>query len=176
MTKIVSTTDGTLLVALYSLMDETLLPNLTGQHLMLISRKIIVKLLVVSLCIALSSCNPNAEVQIIGNWRMDSIYDNYNGFSFMNTNPYPKEVYEYRKNNTVLRKGMGEQLEYGYNLADSTLTLKDATGNQSSEFIILHLDKKQMVLKKNRKPLFPGNNQVRYEIRYFTRFDSAELK
>lgn len=122
------------------------------------------------------SCNPKADVQIIGNWRMDSIYDNYNGFSFTNTNPYPKEVYEYRENNTVLRKGMGEQMEYRYNLADSTLTLIDATGNQSSEFVILHLDENRMALKKNRKFLFPGKNQVRYEIRYFTKLDSAVLK
>ena len=138
------------------------------------SRAIIVKILVVSLCTALLSCNPKAEVQIIGNWRMDSIYDNYNGFSFTNTNPYPKEVYEYRKNNTVLRKGMGEQLEYRYSLADSMLTLTDATGNQSSEFIILQLDKNGMALKKNRKFLFPGKNQVRYEVRYFTRIAPVE--
>jgi hypothetical protein len=135
-----------------------------------------VKILIAGLCIAWSSCNPKADVQIIGNWRMDSIYDNYNGFSFTNTNPYPREVYEYRKNNTVLRKGMGEQLEYRYSLADSTLTLTDATGNQSFEFIILHLDEDRMALKKSRKVLFPGKNQVRYEVRYFTRVDSAELK
>jgi len=141
-----------------------------------VSRKKTIKVLTVALCIACASCNPKADVQIIGNWRMDSIYDNYNGFSFTNTNPYPKEEYEYRKNKTVLRKGMGEQREYGYNISDSALTLKDATGNQSSEFIILHLDEKQMVLKKNRKFLFPGKNQVRYEIRYFTRVDSTESK
>lgn len=132
--------------------------------------------LITALSLTWVSCNPKTDVQILGNWRMDSIYDNYNGFSFMNTNPYPKEVYEYSKNNTVLRKGMGEQLEYKYALADSLLTLNDKTGNQSSEFIILHLGNKQMVLKKNRKFLFPGKNQVRYEIRYFTKVDSADSK
>ena len=137
---------------------------------------IIVKVLIGILCILCVSCNPSNDVQIIGNWRMDSIYDNYNGFSFTNTNPFPKEVYEYRKNNTVLRQGMGEQLEYKYWLADSILTLSDATGNQGSEFIILHLDKNRMALKKNRKFLFPGKNQLRYEVRYFTRMDSAALK
>ncbi|MFC0773058.1 hypothetical protein [Terrimonas alba] len=134
------------------------------------------RILVVALWLACVSCNQSADVQIIGNWRMDSIYDNYNGFSFTNTNPYPKEVYEYRKNNTVLRKGMGEQMEYRYNLTDSTLTLTDTSGNQPSAFIILHLDKNRMALKKNRKFLFPGKNQVRYEVRYFTRIDAVELK
>jgi hypothetical protein len=137
---------------------------------------ITIRVLVVAISTLCESCNTSNDVQIIGNWSIDSIYDNYNGFSFMNTNPHPKEVYEYRKNNTVLRKGMGEQLEYGYSVSDSMLTFKDPTGNQSSEFIILHLDNKQMVLKKNRKLLFPGKNQVRYELRYFTRVDPAELK
>jgi hypothetical protein len=140
------------------------------------SRVINVKNLILALCVAWSSCSPKADVQIIGNWRMDSIYDNYNGFSFTNTNPYPKEVYEYRKNNTVLRKGMGEQLEYRYLVNDSILSLTDSAGKAGSEFIILHLDKDRMALKKNRKVLFPGKNQVRYEVRYFTRIDSVELK
>jgi hypothetical protein len=138
--------------------------------------KITIRILIVTSCIVWASCNPPADVQIIGNWRMDSIYDNYNGFSFTNTNPFPKEVYEYRKNNTVLRKGMGEQLEYRYLLTDSVLTLTDTTGNAGSEFIILHLDKNRMALKKNRKFLFPGKNQVRYEVRYFTRIDSVGSK
>ena len=137
---------------------------------------IAIRILVVTSSILCASCNPPADVQIIGNWRMDSIYDNYNGFSFTNANPYPKEVYEYRKDNTVLRKGMGEQLEYRYRLTDSILTLVDLTGNQGSEFIILHLDENRMTLKKDRKFLFPGKNQVRYEVRYFSRIDSVGSK
>lgn len=135
---------------------------------------ITIRTLIVASCIVSSSCNRTADVQIIGNWRMDSIYDNYNGFSFTNRNPYPQEVYEYRKNNTVLRKGMGEQLEYRYLLKDSILTLTDTSGHQGSEFIILHIDENRMALKKNRKFLFPGKNQVRYEVRYFTRIDAVD--
>lgn len=122
------------------------------------------------------SCHSPNDAGIIGNWRMDSIYDNYNGFGFTNTNPFPKEVHEYRENHTMPRKGMGERLEYGFSLADSMLTLTSVTGNQQSEFIILHLDKNRMALKLNKKFLFPGKNQVRYEVRYFTRIDSAGLK
>ena len=134
------------------------------------------RILVVALWLACVSCNQSADVQIIGKWRMDSVYDNYNGFSFTNKNPFPQEVYEYRKNNTVLRKGMGEQLEYQYQLKDSILLLADTAGNSGSEFIILHLDKNRMALKKNKMFLFPGKNQVRYEVRYFTRIDSVGLK
>jgi hypothetical protein len=123
--------------------------------------------------LALGACDQPAEVKIVGSWQMDSIYDNYNGFGFTNKNPYPKEVYEYRKNNTVLRKGMGEQLEYRYACNDSILSISEATGGPSGEFIILHIDQQRMALKKNKQPLFSGKNQVRYEIRYFTRIDST---
>lgn len=137
---------------------------------------ITLRILIVALCGVLASCNAPGDVQIIGSWRIDSVYDNYNGFSFTNTNPFPREVYEYRKNNTVLRKGMGEQLEYQYQIKDSILSVADAAGGSGIEFVILHLGENKMALKKNRKVLFPGKNQVRYEVRYFTRIDSAALK
>jgi hypothetical protein len=127
-------------------------------------------------CLLFTSCNPSAEVKILGAWRIDSIYDNYNGFGFTNTNPSPQEVYEYRKDNTVLRKGMGEQLVYQYQLRDSILLLTDASRRPGDEYIILHVDQNNLALKKNKKPLFPGKNQVRYEVRYFTKIDSAGLK
>ena len=133
-------------------------------------------LIAATLYLALASCDAPADVQIIGAWRIDSVYDNYNGFSFTNRNPFPQEVYEYRTNNTVLRKGMGEQLEYQYQLKDSVLSVAEAAGGPQTEFIILHLGKNKMALKKNRKVLFPGKNQVRYEVRYFTRIDTAGLK
>ncbi|GAO42718.1 hypothetical protein [Flavihumibacter petaseus] len=116
-----------------------------------------------------ASCGHPAEVNITGNWRLDSIYDYYNGFSFTNKNPSPQEVYEYRDNNTVLRKGMGEQLEYRYHRNDSILSLSDQTGRPADEFVILHVDDNLMALKKNKSPLFGGKNQRRYEVRYFSR-------
>jgi hypothetical protein len=36
------------------------------------------------------------------------------------------------------------------------------------KFLILKLDEDQLVLKKDLSPLFKGNNQERYEIRYFS--------
>lgn len=122
------------------------------------------------------SCSPATEVNIIGNWQLDSIYDNYNGFSFTNTSPSPREIYEYRKDNSVLRKGMGEQLQYGYQVKDSILTLSDGTGRPGDEFTILHIDGNIMALKKEKKPLFPGKNQHHYEVRYFSKPDSLNLK
>ena len=116
------------------------------------------------------SCSPATEVNIIGNWRLDSIYDNYNGFSFTNTSPSPRE------DNSVFRKGMGEQLQYWYKVKDSILTLSVGKGRPGDEFTILHIDDNMMALKKEKKPLFPGKNQRHYEVRYFSKPDSLNLK
>ena len=115
-----------------------------------------------------SACTSSVPAQLIGPWRIDSVYDYYNGFSFTNRHPTPQEVHDYRKDSTVLRKGMGEQLLYRYSIKDSTLSII-AAGKKIDEFIILHVDDNLMVLKKNKKFLFPGSNQQRYEIRYFSR-------
>lgn len=109
----------------------------------------------------------------MGSWQIDSVYDNHNGFTFTNRSPYPREVYEYKADKTVLRKGMGEQLEYHYSCNDSIITLSSAQGAPLGEVIIVHLDKDQLALKENKKPLFPGKKEMRYEIRYFSRIYSS---
>ncbi|ULQ53277.1 hypothetical protein [Flavihumibacter fluvii] len=123
-----------------------------------------------------SACNASTETGIIGSWRIDSIYDNYNGFSFTNRDPSPREVYEYRPDNTVLRKGMGEEKLYFYKVKDTILTLSVNNTSPGDDFTILHIDRQQLAIKKNKKPLFPGKNQTRYEVRYFSRIDSASSK
>jgi hypothetical protein len=118
-----------------------------------------------------SSCQSDAQTYLPGTWRIDSVYDYYNGFSYTNRNPTPREVYDYRKDSTVLRKGMGEQLLYRYSLKDSTLAII-ASGRQIDQFVIIHIDESLLVLKKDKRFLFPGNNQQRYEVRYFTKMET----
>jgi hypothetical protein len=118
-----------------------------------------------------SSCQSDAQAYLPGSWRIDSVYDYYNGFSYTNLNPTPREVYDYRKDSTVLRKGMGEQLLYRYSLNDSTLAII-ASGRQIDQFTIIHIDEALLVLKKDKRFLFPGNKQQRYEVRYFTKIET----
>jgi hypothetical protein len=122
-----------------------------------------------------SACSEPNATKILGSWQIDSIYDYHNGFTFTNRSPHPREVYEYKTDNTVLRKGMGEQLEYHYTCHDSILKLSSSKGAELGEVTIVHLDDKTLALKENKKPLFPGKNEMRYEIRYFSRLDSAVL-
>lgn len=135
--------------------------------------RVILCLFITGMLIAVffSSCQSDAQSYLPGTWRIDSVYDYYNGFSYTNRNPTPKEVYDYRKDSTVLRKGMGEQLLYRYSLQDSTLAII-ASGRQIDQFVIIHIDDSLLVLKKDKRFLFPGNNQQRYEVRYFTKIET----
>ena len=128
--------------------------------------------LLLSFCIV--ACNEPKETELLGSWRLDSVYDYHNGFTFTNRDPYPKEVHEYKNDKTMIRKGMGEQLEYHYSCVDSILKLTGSAGNPSGEFIIVQLDDNRLALKENKKPMFQSKNEVRYEIRFFSKTDSLE--
>ncbi|MBX3255520.1 MAG: hypothetical protein KF862_15370 [Chitinophagaceae bacterium] len=104
-------------------------------------------------------------------WQTDSIYDYYNGFGYMNRTPYPKEIFRYRKDSIATHEGMDRELLFYYSTTDTSIVLRDMQGNLVSDFKILQLTDKNMVLKKNRDFIFPGKNQERYEIRYFSKLD-----
>lgn len=145
--------------------------------LSLMIKQAFLNFLPVVVCFGLYACSSAAVQQkIIGAWRVDSIYDYYNGFDFMNKHPHPVEVFRYRADSTVLHEGMGEQLLFQYYCNDSILFFNDMNGNPVSEYIILHIDKNRMVLRKNKLPLFPGKNQEKYEVRYFSKTDSTVVK
>lgn len=105
-------------------------------------------------------------------WQVDSIYDYYNGFGYMNRTPYPKEIFRYRKDSIATHEGMDRQLLFHYATTDTSIILRDMQGNLVSDFKILELTEDKLVLKKTKSPIFPGKNQERYEIRYFSKLDS----
>jgi hypothetical protein len=107
---------------------------------------------------------------------MDSLYDYYNGFSYMNRSPQPAEVHVYKGDHTMLRRGMGHEREYYYAIDGKNLIISDTLGSPEAKHMVLMLDSTQLVLKKENRPLFPGENQVKYEIRYFTRIPMEALK
>lgn len=122
----------------------------------------------------LFSCSQPNATKILGSWQIDSVYDYHNGFTFTNRSPYPREVYEYKPGNILLRKGMGEQLEYHYTCTDSVLNLSSAQGASLGKAIIIFLDDEKLALKEDLKSPFPGKNERRYQIRYFSRVDSLK--
>ena len=123
------------------------------------------------------SCKSTVDQKtLLGAWRMDSIYDFYNGFTYMNRNPQPAEVHVYKGANTMLRRGMGHEREYYYAIEGKNLVISDTLGAPEAKHILLKLDSTQLVLKKENLPLFPGENQVKYQIRFFTKIPMDSLK
>jgi hypothetical protein len=70
----------------------------------------------------------------------------------------------------MLREGMGEKKQYYYDLNKNQLIIRDLpNASVGNEMEIIKLDSTQLVLKKNKRPLFETKNEVRYELRYFSR-------
>lgn len=127
--------------------------------------------------LALSCTSSVDQKKLQGAWRMDSLYDFYNGFSFMNRNPQPAEVHVYKGEHTMLRRGMGHERKYYYTIKSNQIIVSDSLGASGVGIhLVLKLDSTQLVLKKENRPFFPGKNQVKYEIRYFTRIPMDSLK
>ncbi len=141
-----------------------------GRFFILHVMKQLFFLLLVVFASVFISCGNDLEPRLIGTWQIDSVYDYYNGFTFTDKKPYPLEVHVYQPDKTMLRKGMGEVKTYYFELNNNTLTIRDlplaTTGN---EMEIVTITDSSLVLRKNKRPDFPGANQERYELRYFHR-------
>jgi hypothetical protein len=94
----------------------------------------------------------------------------------MNRNPQPAEVHVYKGDHTMLRRGLGHEREYYYAIEGKNLVISDTLGAPEANHILLKLDSTQLVLKKENRPLFPGENQVKYQIRFFTKIPMDSLK
>lgn len=119
---------------------------------------------------SLNACTTDYAPKLVGTWEIDSVFDYHNGFTFTNTNPSPRETHTYNLDGTMLREGMGEKKQYFYELSDKQLIIRDLpNASVGNEMEIINLDNTQLVLKKNKRPLFEGKKEVRYELRYFSR-------
>jgi hypothetical protein len=56
-----------------------------------------------------------------------------------------------------------------YNLQGDSLTYTTADHRRIDGLLILTLTDQQLVLKKEKAPLFKGEKQERYEIKYFSK-------
>ncbi len=127
-------------------------------------------LLAILLACLLTACSTNYNAGIIGSWQIDSVFDYHSGFTFMDTAPFPSEVHEYRENGTMLRKGMGEVKEYYFTIQEDLLSIRDLPDAvKTNDLQIIKLEKNQLILKKNKRSVFPNSKEIRYEYRYFTR-------
>lgn len=141
-----------------------------GRFFILHVMKQLFFLLLVVFASVFISCGNDLEPRLIGAWQIDSVYDFYNGFTFTDKKPYPSEEHVYQPDKTMLRKGMGEVKTYYFELNKNTLIIRDLPhASTGSELEIVTITDSSLVLRKNKRPDFPGANQERYELRYFHR-------
>lgn len=108
--------------------------------------------------------NPDA---LQGTWKLDSVYNFYNGFNM--TSPGQEPLYHFQEDGR-LRMTQGNEFRFFfYNVQDDSLTYSTADERRIDRLLILTLTNQQLVLKKEKAPLFKGDKQERYEIKYFSR-------
>ena len=134
-------------------------------------KKGIIPVLLIACLSICSACQDSKKEAILGIWRTDSISSFVNGYHRTN-NVFDEHwsYFEYQKDGSVFERRKKEFREYHYQFfAPDSLAYSDSTNATITKYQILHLDPKQLVLKKHQNPFLPGNNQELYEIRYFSK-------
>jgi len=119
------------------------------------------------------ACHEGYEQQdLLGKWEIDSIYTYYNGFSYMSTDNFIPATYTYREEGTLEEEKLGGARTIYYRLtAPDSLIYESADRTVLGRYRIQKLDQNQLVLAKDKEPLFEGNGQHRYEVRFFSKLN-----
>lgn len=129
------------------------------------------KLILVVLTLLLVQCRSQKKSEsLVGNWKVDSIYSYYNGFSFTRKDVADQPLLGYQPEGKLMMSMSNESRLFSYELsAQDTLVHRNADDKILDKFIVLKLDAHHLILRKETPPLFKGNNQVRYEVRYLSK-------
>lgn len=124
--------------------------------------------------LAWASCEPTIEeANLIGEWRVDSVYVFENGFDYTQEGVegrWPRYTYQENGKVTEMKDGMKKEFMYRFAGKDSLLYLSPQQEVMNG-YKILHFSPKALVLKKMRVPKFPSPGQQMYEVRYFSKVE-----
>ncbi len=120
------------------------------------------------------SCyGPPPQERILGAWQVDSSYMYYNGFDYtVKGDGADWAVLIFEENDIVKETKFGtyRQHEYEFFGRDSVVLTNKNSGKLIGAYKILRLNEEQMVLRRYKEPIFNNvQNQVRFEVRYFSR-------
>jgi len=124
--------------------------------------------------IAISGCTSPVGDQLVGEWRLDSAYYFYNNFEYAGDSWHQKEIYEFTTDGVALTKVVKSSISNQYIVKGKELIYLDEQGNLLNTYEIVKLTKNLLALKTEKKPLFKGPNQNRYQVRYFSRVSTAK--
>ena len=117
----------------------------------------------------LMSFSSNTKQKIIGEWKLDSAYYHYNQFNFSSDGWHQDERYTYLPTGEAITSAVNSSIRNKYTIDEKHLNYYDEKGNLVSIYEILSINDENMVLRAEKKPLFKGENQNRFEVRYFSK-------
>jgi len=132
------------------------------------------KLVLIVITFLLFQCSSRKKSELlVGDWQVDSISTYYNGFTFMRKDVADQPLLGYQPDGKLMMTMSNESRLFTYELStQDTLIHRNTEERILDKFIVLKLDDHQLILRKETPPLFKGNNQVRYEIRYLSKQES----
>lgn len=119
----------------------------------------------------LAACQEGYQSEdLVGKWEVDSIYSYYNGFSYMASDNFIPTTYTYNEDGTLREEKFGGGRTIYYRFVDpDSLIYESADRTILGKFHIQKLNQNQLVLAKDKIPLFEGKEQERYEVRFFSK-------
>jgi hypothetical protein len=125
----------------------------------------------VFLAIVLVACNDSDRRTLIqGSWKKDSVYTYYNGYGLTFRDMEESPIQHYQPNGRLRMTRDQESRYFLYSLPSGDSLIQQTLDQKNlGRFLILTLDDGHLALKKSSSPIFPGKNQEKYEIQYFSR-------
>ncbi len=128
------------------------------------------KLILAGFVFFLMQCTSDNKTTVLGNWEVDSVYTYYNGFGFTRKDVEEEPLLEYQQDGKLKMTKGNESRFFLFELSSQdTLLHRNRDGKIFEKFCIQKLNENQLVLRKEMHPVFKGNNQKRYEIRYLAK-------
>lgn len=120
--------------------------------------------------ITLQCCTVDKKSSIIGSWRVDSIYTFYNGFDFTRQDVADEPILHYDAGGQLRMTKQEESRSFLFDISvQDTLLHRTLDNKVFDKFFIQKLDRKQLVLRKDLRPVFKGVQQERYEIKFLSK-------
>jgi len=123
-----------------------------------------------SICLTflLTQCHTRNITDLHGTWKVDSVYNFYNGFDM--TNPGEEPLYHFQPDGRLRMTQDTEFRYFIYNILGDSLTYSTVDEKRVDGSLILTLNDQHLVLKKQKPLVFKGaNNQERFEIKYLSK-------
>ncbi|MEO7992515.1 MAG: hypothetical protein ABI663_23390 [Chryseolinea sp.] len=130
-----------------------------------------ITLILASLAFLILQCSSDVKTSILGSWKVDSVYTYYNGFSFTRKDIEEEPLLDYLQDGKLkMTKGEESRLFLFEIPNQDSLLHRNSDHSMLEKFFILKLSENQLIVRKEMNPVFRGNNQERYEIKYLSKY------